>query len=71
MAFFAPGGTPGFNQALLKGGGLCPFPPFRVRWHGKTDMSHRHDYTLANNTLVYYLYVFDISLLYFWMVFVH
>ena len=44
MAFFAPGGTPGFNQALLKGGTPPPAQPLASQV-GKTDTSHRHDTT--------------------------
>ena len=42
MAFFAPGGPPGFNQALLKGGTPPPAEPLASQV-GKTDTSHKHD----------------------------
>ena len=44
MPFFAPGGPPGFNQALLKGGPPPTAQPLASQV-GKTDMSHRHDNT--------------------------
>ena len=54
MAFFAPGGPPGFNQALLKGGTPPPAEPLASQV-GKTDTSHRHDNTILNNTLSIFL----------------
>ena len=61
MAFFAPGGTPGFNQALLKGGGPPSAQPLASQV-GKTDTSHRHDNTSLNNTLVFIFFIFYLSI---------
>ena len=63
MAFFAPGGTPGFNQALLKGG--TPLRP--SRWQAKLVKPTRHTGMIilpANNTFDSFLIIpFSLSFL--------